>query len=431
MNEAAASTRAGTARRLRPFATFHDAVTRAGGQARQVLRIYREAGYDGLSDRVRRVLVSKLAPTRPQLLVRTVDIVAPLPEAAARRPMARSGKGPTTLNWLVIPPAANSGGHTTLFRMINWLEGANYQNRVYLYDNFQSDHAHYAGIIRNRYGFSGIVRPYADGMEDADGVLATSWPTAYAAMKSPCAGKRFYFVQDFEPYFYPVGSEHVLAEDTYRMGFHGITAGSWLARKLRTEYGMRADHFEFGCDTSRYVRREGRRNGVAFYARSDTPRRGYELGILALQIFAERHPGVDLHLYGGRVGKLPFRFVNHGSVDPGTLNEIYNQCFAGLSLSLTNLSLVPHEMLAAGCIPVVNDAPHNRDVLDNPFVRYCAPTPHALAAALHAVSVDPALAELSREGAASVRTADWGAAGRTVDAILQRELATGAEPALA
>jgi hypothetical protein len=42
-------------------------------------------------------------------------------------------------------------------------------------------------------------------------------------------------------------------------------------------------------------------------------------------------------------------------------------------------------MLAAGCIPIVNDAEHNRVVLDYPHVRYTPATPHALAAALEVV----------------------------------------------
>ena len=98
------------------------------------------------------------------------------------------------------------------------------------------------------------------------------------------------------------------------------------------------------------------------------------------------------------MGDLPFKFVNHGLVTPAKLNEIYNRCFAGLSLSLTNVSLVPHEMLAAGCIPVVNDADHNRMVLDNPHVRYAAPTPHSLAAALEAVVNMPDFEAVSKAG---------------------------------
>lgn len=68
-----------------------------------------------------------------------------------------------------------------------------------------------------------------------------------------------------------------------------------------------------------------------------------------------------------RVGPTPFRCVDHGLASPTELNAIYNCCFAGLSLSLTNVSLVPLEMLAAGCIAVVNDAAHNRIVLEIPI----------------------------------------------------------------
>jgi hypothetical protein len=123
------------------------------------------------------------------------------------------------------------------------------------------------------------------------------------------------------------------------------------------------------------------------------------------------------------MGKLPFRFINHGHISPARLNEIYNQCYAGLSLSLTNVSLVPHEMLAAGCIPVVNDAIQNRLVLDNPFVRYASPHPHAFADELEALVTDRAFESLSQAAAASVHGVTWDQAGQTVDSIFRHSLA--------
>src|SRR5690606_14557938 len=204
-----------------------------------------------------------------------------------------------------------------------------------------------------------------------------------------------------EPYFYPVGALSALAENTYRMGFHAITAGRWLAEKLRTDFSMQADHFEFGCDTSRYARDpDSHRSGVTFYARPEAARRGFELGMLALEIFSARQPDIELHLYGERLGSLPFSCIQHGHVTPEQLNEIYNTCYAGLSLSLTNVSLVPHEMLASGCIPVVNDAVHNRMVLKNDFVRYAPLDPHELASALEAVVTASDFESLSRAAAA-------------------------------
>jgi hypothetical protein len=122
------------------------------------------------------------------------------------------------------------------------------------------------------------------------------------------------------------------------------------------------------------------------------------------------------------MSKLPFRFVDHGRIAPDELNNIYNRCYAGLSLSLTNVSLVPHEMLAAGCIPVVNDAVHNKIVLDNPFIRYAPPYPQALASELEGLVMSRDFDSLSRAAAISVRAASWDNAGATVDAIFRRAL---------
>ena len=181
-------------------------------------------------------------------------------------------------------------------------------------------------------------------------------------------------MQDFEPYFYPVGTTSLLAENTYRMGLHGVTIGRCFAQKLRAEFGMTVDSFKYGCDISRYRRvRTSRRSGVVFYARRETARRGFELGLMALEVFAARRPDVKIHIYGDRIGKLPFPFVDHGHVTPDELNDIYNECYAGLSLSFTNVSLVALEMLAAGCIPVVNDTDWFGPILT---VRLFATRPH-------------------------------------------------------
>jgi glycosyltransferase involved in cell wall biosynthesis len=230
-------------------------------------------------------------------------------------------------------------------------------------------------------------------------------------------------VQDFEPSFYPMGATSTLAENTYRMGFHAITAGSWLATKLRAEYGMRTDWFDFGCDVERYRRDEHAvRDGVVFYARRDAPRRGYQLGMLALELFSAQRPDITIHLYGGTLRNVPFAHVSHGRLDVDALNAVYNRCFAGLSLSMTNVSLVPFEMMASGCLAVVNDAGHNRVVLDHPAVRYAAPTPHALAEALAEICALPDFDAQSWAAAATMDSRSWDDAGAQVEAALLRAL---------
>jgi hypothetical protein len=186
---------------------------------------------------------------------------------------------------------------------------------------------------------------------------------------------------------------------------------------------MTADAFDFGCGREYHLLNGvGRRDGVVFYARPDAPRRAFELGVLGLQLFAKRHPDITIHFYGKRIGALPFSFKDHGLLRPSELNAIYNRCFAGLSLSMTNVSLVPHEMLSAGCIPVVNDAEHNRIVLDNNFVRYAPPTPHALADALSDVVTTKDFAALAASASSSVSSASWEEAGRIVEKSIRHAL---------
>jgi hypothetical protein len=214
------------------------------------------------------------------------------------------------------------------------------------------------------------------------------------------------------------------AEATYRMGFHHITAGAWLADLLGERFGITADAFEFGSD-DRYRladTAEVVKSGVIFHARHDTPRRAFELGLMALEVFARRHPLVPITLYGGTVSTVNFAHRSVGVIAPDALASLYQRSRVGLSLSFTNASLVPHEMLAAGCIPVVNEAVHNRRVLDNDHIRYATPDPHSLAQALGAVIDNPHADSAARAASHSVTTRRWSEAGDTVCGVLEREL---------
>ncbi|MFI9817472.1 rhamnosyltransferase WsaF family glycosyltransferase [Saccharothrix variisporea] len=394
-------------------------------RAHQVSRIVREQGVRGVSARALRMAAKRLGADSEVFPVRLEDVRAA--DLGERRPVVVPpvpADGSLTINWISTPPAPGSGGHTTMFRLIQHLESLGHTCRLYLYDVYGSRAVDHEPVIRAAYpGFRGPVLDVTAGMADAHAVFATAWMTAYPAFNDRCAGKRFYLVQDYEPWFFPVGGLSALAENTYRMGFHGFTAGRFLAEKLRTDVGMPADWFDFGCDADRYHLREGvARDGVVFYARRLAPRRAIEVGLLALEVFAERHPDIAIHTYGEKIGSLGPKHVDHGLVTPDQLNDIYNRCYAGLSLSMTNVSLVPHEMLAAGCIPVVNEANHNRVVLDNDHVRYAPATPHDLARALSDVVTTPDFAALAQAASASVSGRSWDAAGHELEKVLRREL---------
>lgn len=383
-------------------------------------------GLAGIAERLRRVTAEWLIPENPLPPVKAADVLAANLSCPFQPVIPKAVPGqPIILNWVTVPAGPGAGGHTTMYRIIRYLEAHGYVNRVYFYNVYRGDHRYYESVARNSYGFHGPVLAVDEGLEDAHAVVATSWATAYPVFNSRCNGKRFYFVQDFEPYFYPAGTWNLLAENTYRMGFHAITIGRCFAQKLNAEFGMKVDSFKYGCDISQYRRlQNSRRSDVVFYARRETARRGFELGLMALQLFASKRPDIKIHIYGDKMGKLPFAFVDHGHVTPDELNDIYNRCYAGLSLSFTNVSLVALEMLAAGCIPVVNDTVQVRTDLDNPFARYTPAYPQALASELEAVVSTADFDLLSGAAAASVHSTTWDDAGATVDAIFRRTLET-------
>jgi hypothetical protein len=116
---------------------------------------------------------------------------------------------------------------------------------------------------------------------------------------------------------------------------------------------------------------------------------------------------------------------------PEELDDLYNRCVTGLVLSATNVSLVPQEMLAAGCIPVVNDAPHNRVVLDNDAVAYAHATPFELADALSALVERPLPERTAAAEAAAASVAGdatWEQAGAHIVDVVERAV-SAAQPA--
>ena len=197
-------------------------------------------------------------------------------------------------------------------------------------------------------------------------------------------GRRYYFVQDFEPYFYPVGTEYIQAENSYRQGLHCLTLGPWLAKLMREQYGAEADHFDFAVDTEIYhpaaVRTARRTCAVAFYARPSTPRRAYELGVEALQPGQAAQPGGGDRLLWRRrrCRRRRFPYTNAGLLNPWELATLFASCDVGLVFSTTNPSFVPFEMMACRCAVVDLASERVEGLLeDGVNCRLAEPTPEA------------------------------------------------------
>jgi len=148
--------------------------------------------------------------------------------------------GPINIAWIMSPPGLESGGHQNLFRFIQFAEQAGHFCTIYLYDatGLNISIPDLKNILRNSDAYASVnaeilIYDRENGFSpETQAVFATGWETAYPSFLAKTRAKRFYFVQDFEPSFYPIGSDALLAENTYRFGFHGITAGGWLASTL-------------------------------------------------------------------------------------------------------------------------------------------------------------------------------------------------------
>jgi len=367
--------------------------------------------------------------------VRTEDLLAlDSGNAPAARP-SRRHQPPYLFNWVLPPMGPASGGHVDIFRTIAYLESRGHRCRVYFDDPLNGGSLE--GVEAAMTGYPSIqadLHYNATTMEPCDAAFATSWHTAYPLRRFVDAAKRFYYVQDFEPYFEAAGTYSNLAANTYRFGFHGLTLGTWLADKLSGEYDMKCDAFDFGVDGEQYMLRNPQpRRKVMFYARPTSARRGFELGVLALEHFHGLHPECEIEMVGGDIDRyeLPFPCNRNGVLTVDQLCELYNQCAAGLVVSFTNMSLLPLEMLACGCTPVTNDSPNTRFVEYAEKLRFAQATPIALAEALAAAAEASSEPAPIQDAASYAKRFTWEDSNSSVEQVLLRELgsADGQRPA--
>ncbi|MGC9456460.1 MAG: glycosyltransferase family 4 protein [Halothiobacillaceae bacterium] len=332
--------------------------------------------------------------------------------------------------WVIPPFSVGSGGHLNIFRMVRMLEERGFQCLISV------DGAHVTATAEElraqiRQHFVAVDAEVIVGVDDAPPVafaFATSWTTAYTVAAFERVVHRLYFVQDFEPLFYPAGSEYFMAERTYRFGLTAVTAGDWLAEKLAAEFGMQTRAIGFSFDKDRYrplPRRDGDgKRRVFFYARHVTPRRGFEMGILVLTLLWQRHPDLEFILAGWDSDEfmIPFPHLNAGVVGLDDLPGLYAECDAALVLSFTNLSLLPLELMACGC-PVVSNRGANVEWLlrDEDNALLCDPVPAALAEALSRLLHDSELRErLIAGGLRAAASTSWDAEGDRVKDLLDQ-----------
>jgi glycosyltransferase involved in cell wall biosynthesis len=346
------------------------------------------------------------------------------------------------LRWYVPEPGRGSGGHHTLLRLIQLLERKGHRSELAVLDGGHTgkSRSEMRAFVREHFGVDVRVVWDTDDLEDVDVVLASSWHSAYTVARDTRCAVRAYVVQDWEPDFYARGSEQIMAENSYLLGHAHITAGPWLAERLR-RLGLLAEHFYLGADQEVYYPSEEARNPgrphVVFYARPFTERRCFELGVEALRILdRELGPGrLLVSMVGSDIDTFPTGFDARwlGIVPPAELRRLYAGAGAVLVLSATNPSLVPLE--AALCeAPVVDlRLPSAAGTFEDGITaRLVPPSAGSIASALAELLADPASGRaLGRRAREHALRFTWEAAAEQVERHLLDALRRTAAAAVA
>lgn len=270
----------------------------------------------------------------------------------------------------ILPDMATfSGGLTSVLRLVTYLSGFGYD--IYYYTLNPTDESvfkHNATI--NLKGYKGqLIQEQELQQRTFDVAVATLWTSVYFVAKNRhLFSYKAYFIQDFEPYFYPQGDLFQLSLQTYRMGFLMISLGSWNKRMIESnDPNLKVHYIDFPFEQSEYQKGSSKRTRIqekiarklltfAVYLKND-PKRApalviLQLGYMKQQLEAQGYT-IEIIYYGTDASFEIMYGFNAGKLSLEALKSLYLKADFGVVASFTNISLVNYEMIAMG-LPVMD-----------------------------------------------------------------------------
>lgn len=260
----------------------------------------------------------------------------------------------------------NRGGVTSALRILTDLESRGCQVTVAVTSDELSTEQNARNARQCMPDFHGEVKPIAACEHELyDVCIATGWRTVYSA--ACLSGYKVYFVQDYEPCFEALNDYSELALQSYRMGFHLISLGQWNLEQIRKHLpdtdGMKMDAIDFPYDRSEYAPvkrnydryRHKKKIRIACYLKFTGRRIPYICEYMLSHAKAElNRDGIETEiLYFGIDPRNRLEGgKNLGKLSRAELNQLYEKSDFGMVASMSNISLVPYEMLATG-LPLI------------------------------------------------------------------------------
>lgn len=257
-----------------------------------------------------------------------------------------------------------SGGITSILRLGTYLSKFGFDISYIDFNNNDLEKLK-KNARSNLQNYQGTVLKIVDTKEsDYDAVVATNWLSVYYL--NNFNAYKLYFVQDFEPYFFKLNERYLLAKLSYELGAHIVSLGRWNLDQITKNclIDSRIDYIDFPYEPSEYAETIVRKYSeygkkskikIAAYMKED----GKRIPTIIQNIL--KNSKKELEKYGIELEVVFFGLNPHYAVSVGQnlgklnkdeLRKLYGSCDFGMVASMTNISLVPYEMLAAG-LPLI------------------------------------------------------------------------------
>lgn len=259
--------------------------------------------------------------------------------------------------------AKYNGGQTSILRLGTELSKLGYQVGYIVYKpQSKADMQECAGCNLGNYQGEMYTNKYLEKL-NSDIVIASSWDTVAFAKKMK--GYKMYFLQDYEPYFYSFGELFLMAKKTYEQGLHMVSLGPWNKEMVEKNCKVisTVDSIEFPYERREYP--SSNRDYAAYLKKKD-----FTLAVY-LKYYGKRLPCITQYLLkqvkeefkkDGIVLNIKYfgedksfhcdAGENLGMLSKKELLALYKKADFGMVASMSNISLVPYEMLATG-LPLI------------------------------------------------------------------------------
>lgn len=312
--------------------------------------------------------------------------------------------GNRVVNWIIPEIGVGGGGLFNIFRFANFLAQKGFQCNLIPDKPVKCQrmpekkifiNEHYFPMMPDVHVYDGTIK-----VPSACLTFATSWVTAYTLLniEQSLSGTKAYFIQDLEPFFYPISSNYVFAQNTYKLGFHAFCSSSWIFQYVcEMDPQTKGTWLPLGANLDTYTlkpfnfKKNTKKHRLLAYIRPFTERRGFELLVGAIESLKITYKDqLEVFVAGTyeddpALKAIPCSFVNLGILKEPDLAKIYREIDLAVVLSLTNYSLLPNEIIAAGTPVVdVNFAGNKTSYAGNPGIILAEPTIAGLANCIQA-----------------------------------------------